>query len=142
MQYPLSQQGFQMAVSIDDELPSLVGDADALEQAILNLLTNAIRYSGDARDIELCLKRIGDEAVIEVTDHGIGIPHEEHSRIFDKFYRVRSTTTEPVAGTGLGLTLALHIVNAHGGRIEVTSAVGAGSTFSVRIPLNRTEGRS
>src|SRR5262249_746510 len=117
--------------------------ADALEQAILNLITNGIRYSGDSREIELHLSRMGDQAaVIGVKDYGIGIPQAEHSRIFDKFYRVRSTTTEPVPGTVLGLTLALPIVNAHGGTIEVKSAVGSGSTFSVVLPLNRSEGLS
>jgi signal transduction histidine kinase len=137
MQYPLSQQEFHLALSIDPEVPPLMADGDALEQAILNLLTNAMKYSGDCRDIQLCLRRTTDAAAIDVTDQGIGIPVEEHVRIFEKFYRVRSTSN--VAGTGLGLTLALHIVRAHGGTIEVKSAVGVGSTFSVIIPFERRE---
>lgn len=135
MQYPLSQQGFHLTLAIDEEIPALAADADALEQAILNLLANAMKYSGDSREIELRLKRSGEEAIIEVADHGIGIPQEEHQRIFEKFYRVRSAATDSVAGAGLGLTLAMHIVKAHGGRLQVQSTVGTGSTFSASIPL-------
>ena len=142
MQYPLAQQGFQLALSIDEEIPVISADADALEQAILNLLTNAMRYSGDCRDITLCLKRVESDAVIEVSDRGIGIPQHEHSHIFEKFYRVRSAATEAVAGAGLGLTLAMHIVNAHQGRIEVKSEIGAGSTFSVFLPICGSEALS
>ena len=115
MQYPLFQQGFQLTLSIDDDLPKVTADADALEQAILNLLTNAMKYSGESRQIELRLKDADRQAAIEVADYGFGIPSEEQARIFEKFYRVRSTAA--IAGTGLGLTLAMHIVKAHGGRI-------------------------
>jgi signal transduction histidine kinase len=140
MQYPLSQHGFRLTLDIDDQVPQVTADADALEQAILNLLTNAMKYSGESRDIELRLGGTAREAIIDVTDHGCGIPQHEHERIFEKFYRVRSTAT--VVGTGLGLTLAMHIVKAHGGRIGVKSGVGTGSTFSVVIPYVRTENLS
>jgi signal transduction histidine kinase len=135
MEYPLVQQGFTLTIKIDDTLPVLMADADAIEQAILNLLTNAMKYSGDARKIELRLGRAGHEAAIDVTDQGFGIAREDQKRIFEKFYRVRSPRTDLIAGTGLGLTLVTHIVKAHGGRLEVTSTAGQGSTFSVRLPL-------
>ena len=135
MQYPLSEFGFTLTISIDDSLPALQADADALQQAILNLLANAMKYSGDARQIEMRLGRSGNEAFIDVADHGLGISREDQTRIFEKFYRVRSPETDRIAGTGLGLTLALHIVEAHKGRLVVSSEVGRGSTFSVRIPL-------
>ena len=102
---------------------------------ILNLLANAVKYSGDARQIEMRLGRRGSEAFIDVVDQGLGISPEDQTRIFEKFYRVRSAETDRIAGTGLGLTLALHIIEAHKGRLEVSSEVGRGSTFSVRIPL-------
>jgi len=109
-----------------------------LEQAILNLLGNAMKYSGEARQIDLRLGRSGEEVVIDVVDHGLGISREDQGRIFEKFYRVRSVETDRIAGTGLGLTLALHIVEAHRGRLSVSSELGHGSTFSVRIPLQET----
>jgi signal transduction histidine kinase len=142
MQYPLEQLGFKLNVSIDENVSPMEADTDALEQAILNLLSNAMKYSTSASEIELRLHSQNGEAVIEVTDHGIGIPAEEQSRIFEKFYRIPSRETEFVAGTGLGLTLVNHIVEAHGGSIEVQSTVGQGSTFFIRLPLGRSEVRT
>ena len=135
MQYPLSQLGFTLRISIDENIPKLQANADALEQAILNLLANAMKYSGDARQIEMVLRRSGEEALIDITDHGLGISKEDQERIFEKFYRVRSVETDQIAGTGLGLTLAHHIVVTHKGRVVVSSELGHGSTFSVRIPI-------
>jgi signal transduction histidine kinase len=138
MQYPLAQQGFSLNVSVDDELPSLPGDADALEQAILNLLSNAVKYSGEGRQIDLCCARRNGDAVIAVTDQGIGIATGDQPRVFEKFYRVRSSNTELIAGTGLGLTLVKHIAQAHGGSVDVESSPGRGSTFSIRIPVTNS----
>src|SRR5262249_55514219 len=135
MEYPLSQLGFTLTISCDETQPTLLADADALEEAILNLLGNAVKYSGTAREIEMRMGSAAREAFVDVVDHGIGIPREEQTRIFEKFHRVQSAETEGIAGTGLGLALALHVVQAHNGRIEVLSAPGRGSTFSVRIPL-------
>jgi len=135
MEYPLSQLGFTLTISSDDTEPTLLADADALEQAILNLLGNAVKYSGGARNIEMRMGSGAQEAFVDVVDHGIGIPREEQARIFEKFHRVQSAETEGIAGTGLGLALALHVVEAHNGRIDVVSVPGSGSTFSVRIPL-------
>jgi signal transduction histidine kinase len=135
MEYPLAQLGFTLTISTDETEPSLLADADALEQAILNLLGNAVKYSAGARRIEMRMGSAADEAFVDVVDHGIGISREDQARIFEKFHRVQSADTEGIAGTGLGLALALHIVEAHNGRIDVVSDVGRGSTFSVRIPL-------
>jgi len=135
MEYPLSQLGFTLTISRDDTEPTLLADADALEQAILNLLGNAMKYSGEARRIEMRLGSGASEAFVDVIDHGIGIPSEEQARIFEKFHRVQSAETAGIAGTGLGLALVLHVVEAHHGRIDIVSAPGRGSTFSVRLPL-------
>jgi signal transduction histidine kinase len=102
---------------------------------VLNLLGNAMKYSGDARRIELELGTQGREAFVDVVDHGIGIARDDQSRIFERFHRVQSAATAGIAGTGLGLALALHVVEAHRGRIAIVSDVGRGSTFSLRIPL-------
>jgi signal transduction histidine kinase len=135
MQYPLEQQGFKLNVSISDDLPAVSADSDALEQAILNLLSNAMKYSGSSRQIELCCARNNGNAVIAVTDHGIGIAPQDRTHIFEKFYRVRSSDTDLIAGTGLGLTLVKHVVQAHAGSVQVESTPGRGSTFSIRIPV-------
>jgi two-component system phosphate regulon sensor histidine kinase PhoR len=139
MQYPLARQNFELHVDVEANLPSLIADPDAMEQAILNLLANAMKYSGESRQIDLRLRRDSDEAVIDVTDRGLGIAEENRHRIFEKFYRVRSAETDRVPGAGLGLTLAMHAIKAHGGRLLVSSTLGMGSTFSIRLPLMKEE---
>ena len=135
LQFPLAQQGFQLHLSVQEDLPELQADPDAIQQAILNLLTNAMKYSGDAREIDLRLCARNGAAVIEVADRGLGLAPEEQKRVFEKFYRAPSHESRLIAGTGLGLTLVAHIAKAHGGRVEVESALGAGSTFCVVIPI-------
>ena len=135
MQFPLAQQGFKLHVSVDEEIPELQADPDAIQQAILNLLTNAMKYSGDARDIDLSVAARNGDVAIEVTDRGLGIAPEEQKHIFEKFYRVPSHESRLIAGTGLGLTLVAHIAKAHAGRVEVKSAPGEGSKFSILIPM-------
>jgi signal transduction histidine kinase len=139
MAYPLEQHGFELKVDIDDTLPAASVDTDALEQAILNLLTNAMKYSGSGRRIDLRLHRAGREAIISVRDEGIGIPVADHARIFEKFYRISTPENQRIPGTGLGLTLVDHIVNAHDGSVHVESAPGRGSLFSIHLPLPADE---
>jgi len=122
-------------VKIEEGLEPARVDRDGIEQAILNLLTNAMKYSGESRDIDLHLHSQDGRAIIEVSDRGIGIEPEEQVRIFEQFYRVPSPDNERIPGTGLGLTLVQHIARAHGGTITVQSAVGEGSTFSMHLPL-------
>jgi hypothetical protein len=135
MEYPLSQLGFTLTISSDGSAPTLRADPEAMTQAILNLLGNAVKYSGEARRIEMRSGTRDGEAFVDVVDHGIGIARDEQTRIFERFHRVQSIETAGIAGTGLGLPLALHVVEAHRGRIAVVSHPGRGSTFSVRIPL-------
>jgi signal transduction histidine kinase len=140
MQFPLAQQGFQLHFSVEPEIPELRADPDAIQQAILNLLTNAMKYSGDAREIDLRLGARNGDAVIQVTDHGLGMAPDEQKHIFEKFYRAPSHESRLIAGTGLGLTLVAHIAQAHGGRVEVESAPGSGSTFSILLPIRAGNG--
>jgi signal transduction histidine kinase len=140
MQFPLAQQGFQLHLSVAEDMPELQADPDAIQQAILNLLTNAMKYSGDAREIDLRLAARNGDAVIEVADHGLGMAPEEQKHIFEEFYRAPSQENRLIAGTGLGLTLVAHIAKAHGGRMEVKSAPGAGSTFCMSLPIGLPSG--
>jgi signal transduction histidine kinase len=139
MAYPLEQHGFELKVDIDDTLPAVQVDTDALEQAILNLLTNAMKYSGSGRRIDLRLARDGPEAIISVRDEGIGIAAADQVRIFEKFYRISTPDNQRIPGTGLGLTLVEHIVKAHDGAVHVESAPGRGSVFSIHLPLPADE---
>jgi signal transduction histidine kinase len=138
MYYPFSQQGFELRLAIDDSVPAVAADADAIQQAILNLLSNAVKYSGDGRAVDLTLTRDATDALIAVTDRGVGIAPAEQSRIFEKYYRIRDRATERVPGTGLGLALVEHVARGHGGRITVTSTPGHGSTFELAIPIERS----
>jgi signal transduction histidine kinase len=116
-------------------LPRVAADADALSQALANLLDNALKYSGDARRLTLRLASDADEVRIAVTDRGIGIPRPEHDKIFERFHRVGSGLVHDVKGSGLGLAIVRHIVEAHRGRIAVDSEPGRGSTFAIHLPV-------
>ena len=112
-------------------------DSARLERVVLNLLTNAVKYSPDGGEIELTVRPedgSGRWAVLEVRDGGIGIPPEDLPRIFERFYRA-SNVGDQLRGTGLGLAGARQIVEQHGGEISVSSEPGAGTTFTVRLPL-------
>jgi len=135
IEYPLNQKGFKLNVQTTKGLPEVRVDRDAIEQAVLNLIHNAMKYSGESRDIDLRLQRKDSQALIKVIDRGIGIDSQEQNRIFEKFYRVPTKENERIVGTGLGLTLVSHIARAHGGHIEVKSTPGKGSTFSLYLPL-------
>lgn len=106
-----------------------------LEQAIVNLLDNAIKYSETKTSITVRAYRDHNEGVIEVADEGRGIEAKHLPRLFERFYRVDKSRSRQLGGTGLGLAIVKHITIAHGGRVDVTSQLGEGSTFSIRLPL-------
>jgi len=137
LEYPLKQQGFALNIEYEEGLPDVGVDRDGLEQALMNLLTNAMKFSGDSREIGLKLLRQETWAVIQVIDHGVGIDEAEQILIFDKFYRISSPENERLPGTGLGLSLVSHFAKAHRGRIDVDSSPGRGSTFSLYLPLEQ-----
>ncbi len=105
-----------------------------LEQALVNLVENAVKYSREGSQVQISATKAGKEVVIRVQDQGIGVPAEHLSRLFERFYRVDKSRNRKQGGTGLGLAIVKHIVQAHGGRVEVESAVGKGSVFSVYLP--------
>lgn len=122
----------------EDPLPDLYVDTNAMDRAIANLLDNAVKYSDDGSTITIRLNRRDDEVVVSVADRGIGIPADEHERIFERFHRVGTGLVHDIKGTGLGLSLVQHIVRAHGGRVTLVSEVGRGSVFSVHLPIGWT----
>jgi signal transduction histidine kinase len=130
----LDRQGFRLETAVPEDLPEVRADPDALGQALANLLGNAMKYSGAARDIRLEAARSGSQAAIRVIDYGVGIPAAEQARIFDSFYRARLPENQSIQGAGLGLTLVRHVMQGHGGEVRVESAPGRGSTFTLLLP--------
>jgi PAS domain S-box-containing protein len=121
--------------NLGDEELKVLGDGGKLQRVFANLLGNAIKFSHAGDTIRVCLERQGDEAVFRVTDTGVGISLEDQSRLFDNFFRGAEARTRATQGPGLGLAIASSIVGRHDGRIDVTSELGVGSTFEVRLPL-------
>jgi two-component system phosphate regulon sensor histidine kinase PhoR len=105
-----------------------------MEQAVVNLLDNAIKYSPSGTTIHVRCERVGDELAIAVRDEGVGIEAEHLPRLFERFYRTDRARSRAQGGTGLGLSIVKHIANAHGGRVDVESQFGAGSTFRILVP--------
>jgi two-component system, OmpR family, sensor kinase len=127
-------------LSIDEIDQAIVlGDRDRLYQLLLNLVSNAVKYTPEGGKVSIGLSKVNDWARLVVTDTGIGIPPEELPHVFERFYRVDKARTRSQGGSGLGLAIAQRIANIHGGRIEVASdgVNGHGSTFSVWLPLAR-----
>jgi PAS domain S-box-containing protein len=120
---------------LDPRLPIVVGDRDRLIQVVSNLVSNAIKYSPDGGTVTLSTRSEGGFALVSVTDTGLGIPPDEIGHVFERFRRVRSGAAQSIPGTGLGLTIVKQIVEMHGGKIWVESAVGHGSAFHFTVPL-------
>jgi two-component system, OmpR family, phosphate regulon sensor histidine kinase PhoR len=120
-----------LEIEIAPNLPVIVADHDALVDAVVNLLSNAYKYGGDPRNIVVSAGAADGRVRISVKDNGVGIAHTEHKRIFQKFYRVDDRLARQKEGSGLGLAIVEHIMRAHGGRIELESAPGKGSTFTL-----------
>lgn len=126
--------GHIFTVSCPEDIPPISGDKEKLQQVIINIIANAIKYTPDGGKIELEAKEEESCAVISVSDNGMGVPAEDLPRIFERFYRVEKSRTSDTGGTGLGLAIAKEIVDAHGGQIWMKSIQGKGSTVYVKLP--------
>jgi signal transduction histidine kinase len=113
-----------------------MADQQRIQQVLVNLLGNAIKFSGPGKSIVVSAQRVNGSVSVSVRDEGPGIPADAIPRLFDKFYRVRGPSGGPSNGTGLGLYITKQIVNAHGGQIDVRSEVGGGSEFYFTLPAN------
>jgi signal transduction histidine kinase len=119
---------------VEQDLPAVNVDRDAMAQVVLNLLHNAVKYTGDDKRIRLRARRAGRSVAIEVEDNGPGVRQQDRRRIFERFYRADDLLSRKTEGTGLGLAISKKIVEAHGGRIELDSKLGEGSTFRIVLP--------
>jgi len=129
--------GFKVGIEIDDNIPSVIADEEAMSQALRNILDNAAKFSGQEKKINVQIVRKENSVEIAVQDRGIGIPDNEQKRIFEKFYRGKQASSVSPTGTGLGLTLVKHIMDAHRGNIIVRSKPGEGSCFSLILPIHK-----
>jgi signal transduction histidine kinase len=132
---------FVIKVQIDKSLPSINVDRAAITQAITNLIDNAIKYSGEAKNIFVRALVENQYLIITVKDSGIGIRKEEIDKVFERFYRGGDALTRTVKGSGLGLTLVKQIMEVHHGNVNVESEPGHGSTFSIKLPLQRIKNK-
>ena len=128
------RQAIALAVEVDGDVPTVRGDEERLAQALVNLVHNAIKFSPDGAPVVIRVARRGPDVAIAVTDEGPGIPADARTRIFERFYKVDRSRARG-GGTGLGLAIARHIVEGHGGRIELESREDRGSTFTVVLPV-------
>jgi signal transduction histidine kinase len=132
----MQESHLEMKLLIPEKLPPLKADRDKLKQVILNLLSNAIKYNCPDGEIKLSVEALINELVISISDTGRGIREADLAHLFEKFYRAQPTE-KLATGTGLGLAISKQIVEAHGGKIEVQSQVGVGTTFLVHLPLHK-----
>lgn len=133
--YEIEQNGFQFEQKIDDNVPPLRVDREAIARSVLNLVNNAVKYSATDKYLRVSLYRSNGSVNLEVVDHGIGIPPSEQPKIFEKFYRVGDPLVHNTKGSGLGLSLVRHIVRAHNGDVTVESTPGKGSKFVITLPV-------
>lgn len=137
--FEIEQNGFEFEQKIDNNLPPLRVDREAIARSLLNLVNNAVKYSATEKYLGVHLYQQNGDVNLEVVDHGIGIPLKEQLKIFEKFYRVGDPLVHNTKGSGLGLSLVRHIVHAHGGMVAVESAPGRGSRFIITLPLHNSE---
>ena len=137
--FPIEQQGFALETDIAEDLPPAEVDKEAVSQALINLVNNAIKYSPDEKYLKVAARAEDGAILVSVTDRGMGIPKADQKRIFEKFYRAENSLVHETKGSGLGLALVQHIAEAHGGSVKVESAPGKGSTFTLLLPLARRE---
>ena len=130
-------QGFNIVFDLDEDVPMMVVDEDAISQALINLMDNAVKFSRDEKEVKVELRRMGAKIKISVRDNGIGIAPEDLDRIFDQFYRPKETTELSGKGAGIGLAIVKHVAEAHGGKVEVQSKQGEGSLFTLLLPIQR-----
>jgi len=131
----IEDKDFVINLAIFPDLPKVNVDSEAMRQVLYNLLDNAVKYSGSANVIDICVEQNNGTIITSIRDYGIGISKEEQGKIFERFYRAGNKQTHQIKGSGIGLSLVKKIIEAHGGRTQVESAPGKGSTFYLHLPV-------
>ncbi|MBV1753285.1 MAG: HAMP domain-containing histidine kinase, partial [Desulfarculus sp.] len=128
-------KGQSLELEMQAKLPEVMGVGEELQRVAVNLISNAVKYTPDGGQIAVRAQGGDGEVVLEVSDNGLGIPAEEQEAIFQRFHRVKNADTRHIPGTGLGLAIVKRVVESHGGKLELKSQVGEGSTFTLRLPV-------
>ena len=136
LEFSIKEKNHRLTLNIEDDLPNIVIDKDGIEQVILNVISNAIKYTPEGGHIEVAVSKKDDRMVVRVKDNGIGIPEEDVDRIFERFYRVDKGRSRELGGTGLGLSIAKEIVEANGGQIKLSSKFGVGTEVDIVLPIS------
>jgi len=132
--FHLEQKGFTFSIVKDESIPIIKIDEEAISEAIVNLVDNAVKYSNTSKEIIIRTGMENNNAYVQVEDKGIGIPEKDQKKVFEKFFRVSSGNVHNVKGSGIGLSIVKHIVDAHKGKIELRSEVNKGSKFKLLLP--------
>jgi len=136
----IRSKGFEVELILDESVTEQLWDRDAVSRALLNLVDNAIKYSADDRHLEVVLRQTAEYVIIEVRDRGIGISAPDLAKIFQPYFRAQFSDTITRRGAGLGLTLVQQILESHGGKVEIDSVLGSGSTFRLMFPATLASG--
>ncbi len=138
--YQIQKDGFELTAQVDCNIPDTMADPNAISMALFNLLDNAVKYSGERKQIAVVVSRENGFVNLSVRDEGLGIPQEERQKIFEKFFRGTSASVKRIRGSGIGLSITRQVAEMHGGEIRVESELGRGSTFVLRIPIREQSG--
>ena len=133
----IKKKGHKVTSFVTADVPPVYADKDDIERVVLNILTNSIKYTPDNGEIKIYVGFVYNDAYIKIFDNGIGIPEDDLSRIFERFYRVDKARTREMGGTGLGLSIAKEILDKNGGSIDIKSKVGEGTEVVIRIPTKQ-----
>ncbi|NLY66014.1 MAG: cell wall metabolism sensor histidine kinase WalK [Tissierellia bacterium] len=136
LEFSIKEKNHKLTLNIDENLPHIFVDKDGIEQVILNVISNAIKYTPQGGHIEVSVTNKDGKVVVNVKDNGIGIPEEDIDRIFERFYRVDKGRSRDLGGTGLGLSIAKEIVEANGGQIKLSSELGIGTEVDIILPIS------
>lgn len=131
----IMDKNHEILLDIAENIPNIVADKDGIEQVILNIISNAIKYTENNGKIIIKAYSIDPEVIIKIKDNGIGIPEKDQARIFERFYRVEKGRSRDMGGTGLGLSIAKEIVEAHNGEIHLDSNIATGTEITIKLPL-------
>lgn len=134
MRVDIDARRHTVTFTAEEDVPMLIADKERIEQVVINILSNSVKYTPEGGKIDVSVTSPDGKIAIRVSDNGIGVPQEDLSHIFERFYRVEKSRTSETGGTGLGLAIARELIEAHGGTIEMQSNLGEGSTVTITLP--------